>query len=105
MLHQISRSNTSQEGCLKNVTIFVFKQIIYQFNIPKRILSDKRTPFIGNGLQKLLGDYQIFDGKSCRYYPQGNRIAKAFNKLLVRVFSRTVHENPKMWHEFVPLAL
>ena len=30
---------------------------------------------------------------------------EAFNKFLVRVLSQTIHENPKMWHEFVPLAL
>ena len=32
-------------------------------------------------------------------------IAEAFNKLLLRVLSRTVHNFPTMWHEFVPLAL
>ena len=89
----------------ENVAMFILEHIICRFGIPKRILSDNGTPFIGKGLQKLLEGYQIFHGKSSRYYPQGNGIAEAFNKLLVRVLSRTVHENPKMWHEFVPLAL
>ena len=56
-------------------------------------------------MQKLLEDYQVHHGKSTRYYPQGNGVAEAFNKLLIRVLSRTVHENPELWHEYVPLAL
>ena len=58
-----------------------------------------------NHCKKLLEDYQVHHNKSTRYYPQGNGVAEAFNKLLIRVLSQTVHENPELWHEYVPLEL
>ena len=87
------------------VASFILEHIICRFGIPKIILSDNGTPFIGKAVEKLLADYQVFHGKSTRYYPQGNGIVEAFNKLLLRVLSRTVLDCPTMWHEFVPLAL
>ena len=83
----------------------MLKHIICRFEIPKKILSDNETSFIGKAQPKFLEDYQISHGKSTRHYPQRHGVAEAFNKLLIRVLSKTVHENLKLWPKYVPLAL
>ncbi|XP_062080081.1 uncharacterized protein LOC133784825 [Humulus lupulus] len=105
MFHKMGGSNPIEKGLYKNCGNFILEYIICRFGIPKRILSDNASPFTGKATKKLLEDYQISHGKSTRYYPQGNGIAEAFNKLLLQVLSRMVHDSPTIWHEFVPLAL
>ena len=61
---------------------FVLSNIICRFGIPRRILSDNGTPFISQPFELLLEEYQIYHGKSTRYYPKGNGSIEAFNKTL-----------------------
>ncbi|XP_062080085.1 uncharacterized protein LOC133784830 [Humulus lupulus] len=105
MFHKMGRSNPIEKDLYRNCGNFILEYIICRFGIPKRILSDNATPFTRKATKKLLEDYKISHGKSTRHYPQGNGIAEAFNKLLLRVLSRMVHDSPTIWHEFVPLAL
>ncbi|XP_062119380.1 uncharacterized protein LOC133833141 [Humulus lupulus] len=72
-----------KKASTETVATFILEHIICRFGIPKRILSDNGTPFTGKATKKLLEDYQISHGKSTRYYPQGNGIPEAFNKLLL----------------------
>lgn len=48
---------------------FVLENIICRFGIPRKILSDNGTPFVGQPFKLLLSEYQIYYGKSTRYYP------------------------------------
>ena len=54
------------------VAMFITEYIICRFGIPKRVLTDNGTPFMGKEVKKLLDDYKIYHGTSTRYYPQGN---------------------------------
>lgn len=40
-----------------------------------------------------------------RYYPQGNGKVEAFNKIIIKILSKIVHEHTTGWHEYLPLAL
>ncbi|KAL5570108.1 hypothetical protein UlMin_026683 [Ulmus minor] len=51
------------------VAMFILEHIICRFGVPRRILTDNGTPFIGKETKKLLEDYQIHHGTSTRYYP------------------------------------
>ncbi|KAL5558437.1 hypothetical protein UlMin_034648 [Ulmus minor] len=62
-------------------------------------------PFVGKETKKLLEDYKIHHGTSTRYYPQGNGKVEAFNKIIIKILSKTVHEYAHKWHEYLPLAL
>ncbi|XP_026383710.1 uncharacterized protein LOC113279224 [Papaver somniferum] len=42
---------------------------------------------------------------STPYYPQENGQAESTNKTLIQNLSRTVHDNPRTWHEELPMAL
>ena len=71
----------------------------------KRILTDNGIPLIGKEVKKLLETYKIHHGTSTRYYPQGNGMVEVFNKLIIKILSKIIHEYTEKWHEFLPLAL
>ncbi|XP_026450809.1 uncharacterized protein LOC113350921 [Papaver somniferum] len=55
--------------------------------------------------RELLEEYGIKQIFSTIYYPQGNGKSESTKKTLFRILSRTVHDNPKEWHEQLPMAL
>ena len=84
---------------------FIKENIIYRFGIPKRILSNNGTTFINASVRELLAFYDVDHVKSIPYYPKGNGQAKATNKTLLKVLSRMVHEDSKIWSDALPVAL
>ena len=87
------------------IAMFIMEHIIFRFGVPRRILIDNGTPFVGKEAKKLLEDYKIHHGMSTCYYPQGNGKIEAFNKTIIKILSKTVHKYAEKWHEFLPLAL
>ena len=83
----------------------VLEYIICRFGIPKRILSDNGTPFVGQLFELLLSEYQIYHGKSTRYYPKGNGAVEAFNKSLASILGKMIQEASLTWDDCLPLAL
>ncbi|XP_026417023.1 uncharacterized protein K02A2.6-like [Papaver somniferum] len=69
------------------------------------ILSDNGTSFVNQTVKELLDQYGIKFHTSNVYYPQANGQAKATNKTLLRILSRTVHDHHRSWQEQLPLAL
>ncbi|XP_075670022.1 uncharacterized protein LOC142639768 [Castanea sativa] len=54
------------------VVNFIRGHIITRFGIPRRLISDNRTPFINKDMKNLTEAYYIKHGRSTPYYPQGN---------------------------------
>lgn len=76
------------------------ENIICRFCIPKKILSDNGMPF-----QLLMEEYQIYHGKSTRYYTKGNGLIEAFTKTLAAVIGKIFKEAPISWDDCLLLAL
>ena len=53
----------------------------------------------------LLGEYQIYHGKSTRYYPKGNGLIEAFNKTLAAIIGKMIKEASLTWDDYLTLAL
>ncbi|XP_026410377.1 protein NYNRIN-like [Papaver somniferum] len=66
------------------IAAFIKEYIICRFGVPKHIITDNGTPFANK---------------------QGNGQAESTNKTLIRILSRMVHDNPRTWHEQLPMAL
>ncbi|KAL5571402.1 hypothetical protein UlMin_020999 [Ulmus minor] len=58
-----------KKASLEAVAMFVMEYIICRFGVPRRVLTDNRTPFMGRKVKKLLEDYKIHHGTSTHYYP------------------------------------
>ena len=83
---------------------FVLHNIICRFGIPRRILSDKGTPFSCQPFELLMREYQIYHGKSTRYYPKGNGLIEAFNKTLAAILGKMIKEASMKWDDCLSLA-
>ncbi|EOX94601.1 Polyprotein, putative [Theobroma cacao] len=87
------------------VANFIKENIICRFGIPKRILSDNDTPFVNSSVRKILALYAVDHVKSTPFYIKENGQAKVTNKTLLKMLSKMVHDDPKMWHDVILVAL
>ena len=51
------------------VSNFIREHIITQFGIPRRLISDNKTPFVNKDVRSLLERYNIKHRRSTPYYP------------------------------------
>ncbi|XP_026448869.1 uncharacterized protein LOC113349155 [Papaver somniferum] len=89
----------------ETIAAFIKEHIICRFGVPKHIITDNGTPFANKQVRELLEEYGIKQVFSTIYYPQGNGQADCTNKTLIRIISPTVHDNPREWHDQLPMAL
>ncbi|KAM1972914.1 hypothetical protein ACFX16_019682 [Malus domestica] len=61
---------------------FIWRSIICRFGIPQSIITDNGPQFMGKDLVKFFQKYGIKQHMSTSRYPQGNRQAEAFNKMI-----------------------
>ncbi|XP_026400060.1 uncharacterized protein LOC113295944 [Papaver somniferum] len=66
------------------IAAFIKEYIIFRLGVPKHIITDNGTPFTNK---------------------QGNGQVESTNKTLIRILSRTMHDNPREWQEQLPMAL
>ena len=78
---------------------FVKGYIITRFGIPRRLISDNRTPFINKVMKGLTEAYCIKHGRSTSYYPQGNGQAEATNRVMLKILKKMKHEYEGKWSD------
>ena len=100
-----SEAISLRKATSKALREFVIDNIICRFGIPRRILSDNGTPFIGQPFELLMREYQIYHGKSTRHYPKGNGLIEVFNKILVAILGQMIKEASMTWEDCLSLAL
>ncbi|XP_026419590.1 uncharacterized protein LOC113315537 [Papaver somniferum] len=74
-------------------------KLLHASCVPKHIITDNCTPFVNKQVRELLEEYGIKQVFSTVYNPQGNGQAESTNKTLIWIISRTVHDNPREWHD------
>ncbi|XP_058087561.1 uncharacterized protein LOC131234655 [Magnolia sinica] len=89
----------------KDVDNFIRHAIIYFHGIPKKIVTDNGTPFKNRGMEKLCLKFGIQHSFSTPYYPPANRLAEAFNKMIVKILKKMVTGNKRDWDEKLQGAL
>ncbi|XP_026419664.1 uncharacterized protein K02A2.6-like [Papaver somniferum] len=82
------------------IAAFIKEYIICRFGVPKHIITDNGTPFSNKQVQELLEEYGIRKVFYTPYYPHGNGQSESTYKTLIRVLSRTMHDNLRTWHLF-----
>ena len=79
------------------VANFIKENIIVRIRVPHRIINDNGTPFVNNDIRKILEFYQVKHHRSSPYYPQGNRHAKATNKVFIKIINKISQEYTSGW--------
>lgn len=78
------------------VTGFIQIRIIYQFDVPKTIMTNNAQPLKSAVLYKLYDKYQKKGNHSVRYYVPSNGLAEAFNRILCKSSGRWWKEQEKL---------
>lgn len=76
---------------------FLQDNIFSRFGCPKRIITDNTAAFKDRHLIKLCEEMGVEIVHSTAYYPQGNGLAEASNKILVRIIKKFLEENKRNW--------
>ena len=83
----------------KRVLDFVVKNIIYQFGLPKKIVSDNVTQFDSDLFTDFCERYDIAKSFLSVAYPQANGQVKAVNKTLKASLKKRLDEAKGLWLE------
>lgn len=74
---------------------FLQDNIFLRFGCPKRIVTDNAAAFKDRHLIKMCEDMGVEIVHSTTNYPQGNGLAEASNKSLIRIIQKLLEENKR----------
>ena len=89
----------------KDVTKFIWKNIICRFGIPQTIIVDNGPQFDSITFRNFCSELNIQNLYSTPRYPQSNGQAKATNKTLVTALKKRLEQAKGKWVEKLPGAL
>ena len=75
---------------------FLLENIISRFGCPRKLVTDNAQAFKSVKLNDFCQKYSIILTHSTPYYPQGNGLAEASNKSLVRIIKKMMSENKRI---------
>ena len=83
---------------------FIKKEIICQYGLPKRIISDNRLNLNNEMVTEVCTRFKIKHHNSVPYRPKMNGAVEATNKNVKKIIAKAI-ETYKDWHEKLPFAL
>ncbi|RVW62879.1 Gag-Pol polyprotein [Vitis vinifera] len=89
----------------KDVTKFVWKNIICRFGIPQTIIADNGPQFDSIAFRNFYSELNIRNSYSTSRYPQSNGQAEATNKTLIIALKKRLEQAKGKWVEELPGVL
>ncbi|KAL6334899.1 hypothetical protein AAG906_023704 [Vitis piasezkii] len=89
----------------KDVTKFVWKNIICRFGIPQTIIADNGPQFDSIAFRNFCSELNIRNSYSTPRYPQSNGQAEATNKTLITALKKRLEQAKGKWVEELPGVL
>ena len=89
----------------KDVTQFIWKNIVCRFGIPRSIVSDNRTQFDSQVYRNFCQELNIKNLYSTPRYPQSNGLAEASNKTLLTALKKQLGSAKGKWVDELPGVL
>ena len=86
----------------RDVTQFIWKNIVYRFGIPRSIISDNRPQFDSRVYRDFYQELKIRNLYSTPRYPQSNGQAEASNKTLLTTLKKRLDFAKGKWVEELP---
>lgn len=78
---------------------FIWRNIICQFGVPKKIVCDNGSQFIGAKVTKSCDEWKIKRITSSPYHPVANSHAKSSNKTLIETLKMHLDKPKGRWLE------
>nr|CAN62989.1 hypothetical protein VITISV_023577 [Vitis vinifera] len=89
----------------KDVTKFVWKNIICRFGVPQTIIADNGPQFDSIAFRNFCSELNIRNSYSTPRYPQSNGQAEATNKTLITALKKRLEQAKGKWVEELPGVL
>ncbi|RVW84825.1 Gag-Pol polyprotein [Vitis vinifera] len=89
----------------KDLTKFVWKNIICRFGIPQTIIADNGPQFDSITFRNFCSELNIWNLYSTPCYPQSNGQAEATNKTLITALKKRLEQAKGKWVEELPEVL
>ena len=89
----------------KDVTQFIWKNIVCQFSIPRSIVSDNRPQFDSRVYRNFYQELKIKNLYSTPRYPQSNGLVEASNKTLLTTLKKRLDSTKEKWVDELPGVL
>ena len=89
----------------KDVTQFIWKNIICHFGIPKSIVSDNGPQFDSRVYRNFCQELKIKNLYSTTQYPQSNGLAEPSNKILLIALKKLLDSAKGKWVDELPRVL
>nr|CAN74304.1 hypothetical protein VITISV_013003 [Vitis vinifera] len=89
----------------KDVTKFVWKNIVCRFGIPHTIIADNGPQFDSIAFRNFCSELNIRNSYSTPRYPQSNGQAEATNKTLITALKKRLEQAKGKWVEELPGVL
>ncbi|RVX00893.1 Transposon Ty3-I Gag-Pol polyprotein [Vitis vinifera] len=89
----------------KDVTKFVWKNIVCRFGIPQTIIADNGPQFDSIAFKNFCSELNIRNSYSTPRYPQSNGQAEATNKTLITALKKRLEQAKGKWVEELPGVL
>ncbi|RVX11729.1 Pol polyprotein [Vitis vinifera] len=88
----------------KDVTKFVWKNIVCRFGIPQIIIADNGPQFDSIAFRNFCSELNIRNSYSTPRYPQSNGQAEATNKTLINALKKRLEQAKGKWVEELPAS-
>ena len=89
----------------RDVTQFIWKNIVCRFGIPRSIVSDNGPQFDSRVYRSFCQELKIKNFYSTPRYPQSNGLAKASNKTLLAASKKRLDSTKGKWLDELPEVL
>ena len=89
----------------KDVTNFVWKNIICRFGIPQTIIVDNGSQFVSVAFRTFCSELKIKNLYSTPWYPQSNGQSEAMNKTLISTLKKRLEKAKEKWVKELPGVL
>lgn len=89
----------------KEMVEFLTEFIIFQFAVPRIIITDNGTQFVGETFTGALSQLKIKHIKASVAYPQENGRVKVSNRTILSGLKKRVEETPRFWVDELPNIL
>lgn len=84
---------------------FVWKNIVYRFDIPKTIISDNGRQFDSQGFRSFCSNLGIKDKFSSPRHPQANEQTEVTNQTLLKIIQAQLEGAKGTWPDELPNVL
>jgi transposase InsO family protein len=102
--YAIAIPTENQEGI--TVANNFFDHVVFKFGVPKALLSDRGTSFIGGVMRSIYDWLKIKKLNTSAYHPQTNGLVERFNQTLINELSKIydAKKEDENWSEYISAA-